>query len=228
MSSPGSHAPRQQVRCKPARTVLAGGAASGLLAIASTGLGREHLPEMPDPEAAATGAPRDGTVDVRHGTRVPDPFRPLENSGRADVSAWIDAQDERARTYLAVAANPRASPQILRRCPELSRTLLPPRHGADISTTSTTGVDDPVQLRHQQGLGGARRRSHRSRDAVAGRNDVGIQTPFPDRIGHARRLSHVRGRQRPANLAHSRGRYRSRSSGHAELVQTHQRGLAPR
>lgn len=45
-------------------------------------------------------APSDDTVDVLHGVRVPDPFRPLEDLTRADVRDWIAAEDAAARGVL--------------------------------------------------------------------------------------------------------------------------------
>ena len=52
------------------------------------------------PDAVALAAPSDGTVEILHGIRVEDPFRPLEDPSRADVQAWIAAQDRQARALL--------------------------------------------------------------------------------------------------------------------------------
>ncbi len=41
------------------------------------------------------------TVDVLHGTNVADPYRWLEETGSADVTAWLDAQDKLGRGELA-------------------------------------------------------------------------------------------------------------------------------
>lgn len=49
---------------------------------------------------AAPAAPSDGTVEMLHGIRVEDPFRPLEDTSRGDVQAWIAAQDGQARALL--------------------------------------------------------------------------------------------------------------------------------
>lgn len=61
----------------------------------------------PEPRAAPVGpqafdypvARRDDVVDVLHGLRVPDPYRWLEGDG-PDVSAWVKAEDLRARREL--------------------------------------------------------------------------------------------------------------------------------
>jgi prolyl oligopeptidase len=52
------------------------------------------------PDTSAPVAPSDGTVEILHGIRVEDPFRPLEDPSRADVQAWIAAQDRQARALL--------------------------------------------------------------------------------------------------------------------------------
>jgi prolyl oligopeptidase len=52
------------------------------------------------PDANALAAPSDGTVEILHGIRVEDHFRPLEDPTRADVQAWIAAQDRQARAVL--------------------------------------------------------------------------------------------------------------------------------
>jgi prolyl oligopeptidase len=52
------------------------------------------------PDTSAPVAPSDGTVEILHGVRVEDPFRPLEDPSRADVQAWIAAQDRQARALL--------------------------------------------------------------------------------------------------------------------------------
>jgi prolyl oligopeptidase len=52
------------------------------------------------PDASSPSAPSDGTVEILHGIRVEDPFRPLEDPSRADVQAWIAAQDRQARALL--------------------------------------------------------------------------------------------------------------------------------
>jgi prolyl oligopeptidase len=73
------------------RAFLAGGIASGV--VIATGSAR------PQPIAGdiMPPAPQDSTVDVLHGVTVPDPFRPLEDSARADARAWVAAQDRQAR-----------------------------------------------------------------------------------------------------------------------------------
>jgi prolyl oligopeptidase len=58
--------------------------------------------------AAATAAsppvypqpPTDGTVDTYYGTRVPDPYRPLESIDSPATRTWVEAEAALARSYL--------------------------------------------------------------------------------------------------------------------------------
>lgn len=51
--------------------------------------------------ASLPPAPRGDTVDVWHGTVVPDPYRWLEDVDAADTQAWVAAQNARSLPYLA-------------------------------------------------------------------------------------------------------------------------------
>ncbi|MEE1208118.1 MAG: prolyl oligopeptidase family serine peptidase [Muribaculaceae bacterium] len=45
-------------------------------------------------------APKDNTVDTYFGTKVPDPYRPLENDTAAATTAWVKAENAVTRAYL--------------------------------------------------------------------------------------------------------------------------------
>jgi prolyl oligopeptidase len=81
------------------RGVITGVLSAGATAAMIPALG-QNLPQTTN-ALRPPRAPRDRTVEILHGIRVPDPFRPLENPARADVARWIDAQDGRTRGYLA-------------------------------------------------------------------------------------------------------------------------------
>ena len=52
-------------------------------------------------------APHDDTVDTYYGTKVADPYRPLENIDSPATRAWVEAEASLTRTYLdAVPARP--------------------------------------------------------------------------------------------------------------------------
>src|SRR6185503_194116 len=76
-----------------------------LLGAAAATVGSPSLAQMAPmgvggPDTSTPVAPSDGTVEILHGIRVEDPFRPLEDPSRADVQAWIAAQDRQARALL--------------------------------------------------------------------------------------------------------------------------------
>jgi prolyl oligopeptidase len=82
--------------CATRRTFVIGGLATGTLVVASPAFAQASAVRS----VGLAGAPRDDTVDILHGVTIPDPFRPLEDSSRVDVKAWIDAEDERARAHI--------------------------------------------------------------------------------------------------------------------------------
>ena len=59
----------------------------------------------------------DGTVEVLHGRTIADPFRPLEDSTRADVRAWVAfASAARPGTDFRGPARSPVSPTITGSC----------------------------------------------------------------------------------------------------------------
>ena len=63
--------------------------ALALLGATAATMGSPSLAQMAPmgvggPDTSAPGAPSDGTVEILHGIRVEDPFRPLEDPSRAD------------------------------------------------------------------------------------------------------------------------------------------------
>jgi prolyl oligopeptidase len=165
------------------RSVLAGAAASGLLAVAGGARGQTDPRDAAGP-ARPPRAPSDGTVDTLHGTKVPDPFRPLENSARSDVSAWIDAQDERTRAYLASLRTRAPVRKFFDAVLDYPRTSIPARYGRRYFTYFNNGIDDQRSYGVQEGLDGMRRTlidpKTLSRDGT-----ISVSDAFPDRNGTA-------------------------------------------
>ena len=161
------------------RAFLAGGAAASMLAIA----GRAFA-QSTDPQGLARlpPAPSDGTVDTLHGTQVPDPFRPLESPARADVQAWVEAQDERARAYLSSLRTRATVRRFFDAAMNYPRISIPARYGARYFSYFNIGIDDQSSYSVQQGLTGARQLvidpKRLSRDGTTSISDA-----FPDRSG---------------------------------------------
>jgi prolyl oligopeptidase len=161
------------------RAVLAGGTVSGLLALA--GAVRGQSTDVGSP-ARLPPTPSDGTVDVLHGMRVPDPFRPLENSTRADVNAWIDRQDERARALLGSLQTRESVRRYFDAALNYPRTSIPARYGARYFNYFNNGVDDQQSYGVQQGLAGARRLLIDPK-TLSPDGTTSVSDAFPDRTG---------------------------------------------
>ena len=91
-------------------------------------------------------APRDSVVDDYHGTKVPDPYRWLEDQDSARTGAWVKAQSGLSRTYLDNLPERAA---IQRRLTELwnySRTDLPWQEAGRVFFTEQTGLEPQASL----------------------------------------------------------------------------------
>jgi prolyl oligopeptidase len=60
----------------------------------------QTAPAAPPAPLAYPAPPRDGTVDDYYGTKVPDPFRPLEAIDAPATRAWVEAEAGLTRSYL--------------------------------------------------------------------------------------------------------------------------------
>ena len=161
------------------RAFVVGGIASGVLAAT-----RPALAQVPADTAGATAlppAPSDQTADVLHGISVPDPFRPLEDVERADVKAWIAAQDQRARAYLATPTRDKAR-KFLDLLLDYSRTSIPAQHGTRYFSFFNDGLANQRSYGVQDHFGGPRRTLI---DAATLSSDgtVSISGAYPDRRG---------------------------------------------
>jgi prolyl oligopeptidase len=158
------------------RSVLAGGAALGLAA-ASRGAWAEtdDAPKLPP-------APRDGTVELFHGVAVPDPFRPLEDSRRADVKAWVAAQDERTRAYLDKLAIRDPTRNFMDELLDYAGTTIPERHGTRYFTFFNDTPADQSNYGVQHHLGGPRQILINA-SLLAPDGSIAIVSAFPDREG---------------------------------------------
>ena len=154
------------------RTFLSGSLAAGAL------LAARVAPAQP---AALPPAPRDDTVDILHGTPVADPFRPLEDLKRADVKAWMAAQDDRARTALATPTRARVR-KYLDAVHDYPRTSIPSQYGTRFFSYFNDGLSNQRSLGVQDHLAGPRRTVI---DASKLSNDgtIAISGAYPDRRG---------------------------------------------
>jgi prolyl oligopeptidase len=96
------------------------------------------------------------TVDTLHGTRVPDPYRWLENADDPETVAWVNAENAITREF--VDGPERQA--IVRRLTELfdyPRTGVPQKRGNRYFFTHNTGLQKQAVLYVQDGLEAERR-----------------------------------------------------------------------
>jgi prolyl oligopeptidase PreP (S9A serine peptidase family) len=160
------------------RAVLAGGVASGV-AIA-TGSARAQVlfgagDTMPP-------APQDGTTDIFHGITVPDPFRPLEDGTRADVRAWVAAQDQQGRAYLESLPSRRTIRKFFDSLLDYPHVGIPQQHGTRYFSYFNDGLANQSSYGMQEPLA-APRRTVIDASTLSSDGTVAITGAFPDRRG---------------------------------------------
>jgi len=95
-------------------------------------------------------------VDEYHGTRVPDPYRWLEDPDSPETMAWVEAENQLTRATLD---GPRRDGlvQRLTKLYDFPRTSVPTHRGRYFFFTHNTGLQDQPVLYVQDGSGGERR-----------------------------------------------------------------------
>jgi prolyl oligopeptidase len=158
------------------RAVLAGGVASGLVIAAGSARAQALLGDTMPP------APQDGTTDIFHGVTVPDPFRPLEDSTRADVRAWVAAQDQQGRAYLEALPGRRAIRKFFDSLLDYPRVGIPQQHGTRYFSYFNDGLANQSSYGMQEPLA-APRRTVIDASTLSSDGTVAITGAFPDRRG---------------------------------------------
>lgn len=74
-------------------------------------------------------APRGDTVDVYHGVEVPDPYRWMEDLEAPETRRWVNAEDARARDFVAEVAGRSELEEGIRRLAEVRRFRPPWKRG---------------------------------------------------------------------------------------------------
>src|SRR4029453_3304674 len=89
-------------------------------------------------------------VDDYHGTRVPDPYRWLEDPDSPETVAWGDAENELTRSTLNGPARD-ALIDRLTKLYDFPRTSVPTHRGKYYFFTHNTGLQDQPVLYVQEG-----------------------------------------------------------------------------
>jgi len=159
------------------RTFLAGGMAGSVL-LAS----RAAHAQLPAADETMPPAPQDGTVDVFHGRTIADPFRPLEDSTRADVHAWVEAQDRQARAFIDALPTRDKARKYLDQLVNYPRSGLPQQHGTRHFSFFNDGLANQRSFGVQENLAGPRR-TVIDGNSLSSDGTVSIAGAFPDRRG---------------------------------------------
>ncbi|WP_050043529.1 prolyl oligopeptidase family serine peptidase [Bradyrhizobium sp. LTSPM299] len=163
------------------RRAVLSGVASGALVVADRAFG-QAVNGLTASNGNPPSAPSDSTVDTFHGVNIPDPYRPLEDSSRADVKAWIDAQDVRTRALIDSLPIRKQLHDFMNAALDYPRTTVPARYGRRYFTLFSEGLDDQRSAGVQEHPGGPRK-TLIDANALSSDGTVAIQSIFPDRPG---------------------------------------------
>lgn len=101
--------------------------------------------------------PTDGTVDNYYGTKVADPYRPLENIDAPQTRAWVKAEAALARSYLDTIPQRPHIKQRLTAMLNYERWTVPFHMRDQYFYSYNTGLQDQAVLYTMQGVDGTPR-----------------------------------------------------------------------
>ncbi|MBR0798540.1 S9 family peptidase [Bradyrhizobium jicamae] len=163
------------------RRAILSGVASGALLVADRALG-QAVTGLTAGNGNLPSAPSDDTVDILHGVSIPDPYRPLEDSTRADVKAWIEAQDIRTRDLIDAMPIRKQLHDFANAALDYPRSSIPARFGRRHFTFFTEGLDNQRSVGVQEHPDGPRK-TLIDASTLSSDGTVAILSFFPDRFG---------------------------------------------
>ncbi len=95
---------------------------------------------------AYPAAPRLDVADEYHGTRVPDPYRPLEDADSDATQHWVEAQNELTFAYLEEIPQRERTRARLEQLWDYERTELPATEGGRIFFRRNSGLQNQALL----------------------------------------------------------------------------------
>lgn len=102
-------------------------------------------------------APTDNTVDDYYGTKVADPYRPLETIDSPQTRAWVEAEASLTRSYLDAIPARAAIKTRIQSLINYARTTVPYHMGNQYFFTHNTGLQNQNVLYTMRGVNGAPR-----------------------------------------------------------------------
>lgn len=102
-------------------------------------------------------APRSETVETYHGTRVADPFRPLEDPDSAATRAWVEAENALTFGFLETIPRRAAIRERLTELWDYERFGVPSKEGGRYFYTYNTGLQNQSVLYWADALDGERK-----------------------------------------------------------------------
>ena len=130
---------------------LFAGIAGAILAMSNLSSSPADPPQ--DKKFSYPDAPRDSTVDTYHGTKVPDPFRPLEDPDSDATRAWVEAENKITFGYLETIP---ARDAIAKRITELwdyEKIGMPSKEGNRYAFSRNSGLQNQSVLYTTKSLG---------------------------------------------------------------------------
>ena len=118
---------------------LAAGLAGAFLAMTMT-----HHPE--DKAFDYPPAPKDATVDDYHGTKVPDPYRPLEDPDSPATRAWVEAENKITFGFLEKIPQRDAIKKRLTALWDYEKFGIPSKEGSIYSFSRNSGLQNQSVL----------------------------------------------------------------------------------
>lgn len=132
--------------------------------------------------APPPAAPRDKTVDVYHGVKIADPFRPLENLDAPETSAWVDAQNERFQRFIENSPALTHTRSFLERAMDYAKETMPGRYEQRIFSYAKQGLAAQYDY-YVQDHKDAPKRLFIDANAMSADGTVSLQGTFPNHDG---------------------------------------------
>jgi len=168
-------------RCNRREALVLLGAAAAITA--APGAAQVVTSSVANPDSASVMPPSDGTVEILHGVRIEDPFRPLEDQSRSDVQSWVLAEDAKARLVLVSDPLHLRVSEFLRASGRYPRTYGLRRVASSFVSWAFDGAKEHSWLTIRDAIGDGGRMLL-DPNAAHPDGSVGLWGFYPDRLGN--------------------------------------------